>query len=346
MIDPKTEKTGNKSMTNKSTTKKKEVKIPLETKRDLLYYMKLSRELEHRIEKVLYRQGKIVGGVYVGRGQEAISVATSIHMREDDVVTPTHRDMGIFLIRKISARRIIAQYMGRATGVTKGKDGNMHMGDLNHNLIAFVSHLGDNVPVAAGAALAFKQRGEDRVAFCYNGEGATSRGDWHEGVNLACVHKLSVVYFINNNEYAYSTPMSLQMPTPNVADRAKGYGMPHEIVDGNDAVAVWRSAGRAVEHARSGKGPYLVEYKTFRMTGHSAHDDAGYVPKKLFEEWAKKDPIVRLEKDMTSKKELSKADIEKMDKEIKDIIDDAVDWADNQPYPEPEDCMTDVYDEG
>jgi len=321
-------------------------KVSLETKKKLLYYMRFSREIEHRIEKVLYRQGKIVGGVYVGRGQEAISVGTSILMQEDDVVAPTHRDMGIFLIRGISARRILAQYMGRATGVTKGKDGNMHMGDLKHNIIAFVSHLGDNVPVAAGAALTFKNRGEDRVALCYNGEGATSRGDWHEGVNLACVHKLPIVFFINNNEYAYSTPMELQMPTKDVAERAKGYAMPAEIIDGNDVLAVYDSAKRAIDHARAGKGPCLVEYKTFRMTGHSAHDDAGYVPDGLFDEWAKKDPIDRMEKHLIDGGEMSPADLEKMATEITEIIDDAVDWAEKQPYPEPEDCLKDVYYEG
>jgi pyruvate dehydrogenase E1 component alpha subunit len=305
--------------------------------------MKLSREIEYRIERVLYRQGKIVGGVYVGRGQEAISVATSIHMLEDDVVAPTHRDMGIFLIRGISVRRILAQYMGRATGVTRGRDGNMHMGDMKHNLIAFVSHLGDNVPVAAGVALTFKMRKQKNVAFCYSGEGATSRGDWHEGLNLAAVQKLPVVFFINNNQYAYSTPTHLQMPVKDVADRAPAYNMPGEVIDGNDAIAVWESAKRAVDWARAGKGPYLVEYKTFRMTGHSAHDDAGYVPKELFTEWEKKDPIARLQKHMLHGNEITDKEIKAMESEITEIIDDAVDWADKSPYPKPEDCLKDVY---
>jgi pyruvate dehydrogenase E1 component alpha subunit len=318
-------------------------KISANTKKQLLHYMKLSREIEYRIERVLYRQGKIVGGVYVGRGQEAISVGTGMVMRENDVVAPTHRDMGIFLIRGVSPRRIIAQYMGRKTGVTGGKDGNMHMGDLKHNIIAFVSHLGDNVPVAAGAALAFAMRKEDRVAFCYSGEGATSRGDWHEGVNLAAVHKLPIVFFINNNQYAYSTPTSLQMPVPNVADRAPAYGIPGDVVDGNDAIAVYESASRAVEWARSGKGPYLVEYKTFRMTGHSAHDDAGYVPKELFEEWKEKDPIERLARRLLESREITVEDVGRMDSEIAAIVDDAVDWAEKSPYPDPEECLTGVY---
>ncbi len=322
------------------------MKTTKKRKHELLYYMKLTRALEDRIERKLYRQGKIVGGVYVGRGQEAIAVGTAFNMEKDDVVAPTHRDMGVFLIRGVSVRRIIAQYMGRQTGVTKGKDGNMHMGDMDYNIIAFVSHLGDNVPVAAGCALAFKLRGEKRVAFCYSGEGATSRGDWHEGINFASVRKLPVVFFINNNQYAYSTPIELQMPVANVADRAVAYGIPGEVVDGNDVLAVYESAARAVARARKGEGPSIVEYKTFRMTGHSAHDDAGYVPKELFEEWAKKDPITRFEKRLLAEKSMTKAEIEKMEQEIKATIDDAVEWADKSPYPDPEETLEGVYHEG
>ena len=316
------------------------------TKLKMLHFMKLVREIEDRIERKLYRQGRIVGGVYVGRGQEAISVGTAIHMEKDDVVAPSHRDMGVFLMRGITPRRIVAQYMGRRTGLTRGRDGNMHMGDMDYNVIAFVSHLGDNVPVAAGAALAFVQRGEKRVALCYNGEGATSRGDWHEGLNLASVHKLPVVYFINNNAYAYSTPMELQMAIPDVAMRASGYGIPGEVVDGNDIVAVYDSAKRAIDRARAGLGPSLVEYKTFRMTGHSAHDDAGYVPPEMFEEWQRKDPILRFEKALVDEGVLTPARIEEMQKECAAMIDDAVDWAEQQPFPAPEEVTRDVYYEG
>ncbi len=319
------------------------MKISKKTKKELLYYMKLTRSIEDRIERKLYRQGKIVGGVYVGRGQEAIGVGSAIHMEEDDIVAPTHRDMGIFLIRGISVRRIIAQYMGRKTGVTKGKDANMHMGDLNHNVIAFVSHLADNVPVAAGCALAFKMRGEKRVALCYNGDGAVSRGDWHEGVNLATVHKLPIVFFINNNAYAYSTPLNLQMAVENVADRAVAYAMPGEIVDGNDVLAVYEASERAIRRARQGEGPSLVEFKTFRMTGHSAHDDAGYVPRELFEEWQKRDPIPKLETFMKKEGEITQEEIDNMQKEIEETIDDAVQWAENSPFPDPEDTLKGVY---
>jgi len=261
-------------------------------------------------------------------------------------VAPSHRDMGVFLMRGITPQRIIAQYMGRRTGLTRGRDGNMHMGDMDYNVIAFVSHLGDNVPVAAGAALVFKQRGEKRVALCYNGEGATSRGDWHEGINFASIHRLPVVYFVNNNAYAYSTPLSVQMAIEDVAIRAEGYGIPGEVVDGNDVLAVYDAAKRAIDLARSGGGPSLVEFKTFRMTGHSAHDDAGYVPPELFEEWKKKDPILRLEETLISESVLTSAKRDQMQKECEKIIDDAVDWAEQQPFPAPEEVTRDVYYEG
>src|SRR6266478_3326552 len=269
---------------------------PEKTLFDLLYYMKLTRELEFRIERKLYRQGKIVGGVYVGRGQEAIAVGSCINLRADDVVCPSHRDMGAFLIRGMSLRTILAQYMARKTGATRGKDGNMHMGDLKHNLIPFMSMLADNVPVAAGIGLSFKMRCQDRVALCFFGDGATSRGDWHEGVNMASVFKVPVVFICNNNQYAYSTPLERQMAVENVADRAEAYGMPGEIVDGNDIVAVWDASTRAIARARGGQGPTLIECKTFRMTGHSAHDDAGYVPPELFAFWEERDPINRFER--------------------------------------------------
>jgi TPP-dependent pyruvate/acetoin dehydrogenase alpha subunit len=330
-----------------STQKRGFVHVPAdEVKIRMLHFMKLVREIEDRIEKKLYRQGRIVGGVYVGRGQEAISVGTAIHMQKDDVVAPSHRDMGVFLMRGVTPRRIIAQYMGRRTGLTRGRDGNMHMGDMNYNVIAFVSHLGDNVPVAAGVALAFKQRGEKRVALCYNGEGATSRGDWHEGINFASIHKLPVAYFINNNAYAYSTPMELQMAIPDVAIRAAGYGIPGEVVDGNDILAVYDSAKRAIDRAREGLGPSIVEYKTFRMTGHSAHDDAGYVPPALFEEWKRKDPIVRFERTLLQEGVVTQSRIDEMQKECAMIVDDAVEWAEQQPYPAPEEVTKDVYYEG
>jgi len=316
---------------------------PEKTVLDMLYYMKLTRELESRIERKLYRQGKIVGGVYVGRGQEAIAVGSCIDTRLDDIVCPSHRDMGAYLIRGMSLRTILAQYMARKTGATRGKDGNMHMGDLSKGLIAFVSMLGDNVPVATGIGLSFKMRGQDRAALCFFGDGATSRGDWHEGINMASVFKVPVVFICNNNQYAYSTPLERQMAVENVADRAEAYGMPGEIVDGNDILAVWDAATRAIRRARSGGGPTLIECKTFRMTGHSAHDDAGYVPPELFEFWEERDPISRFERFLTQRGFIDKSGIGELQHRINHEIDEAIQIAEKDPFPEPEDCLKDVY---
>src|SRR6185369_4477227 len=216
----------------------------------------MMREVEDRIERKLYRQGKIVGGVYVGRGQEAIPVGTALQSGPDDVMLPAHRDLAVFLIRGVPAGRILAQYMGRVDGLTRGRDGNMHMGDLQYNIVSIISALAATVPVATGVALALRYQGKNGVAFSYFGDGATSRGDWHEGVNFAAVQKLPVVFICNNNQYAYSTPLSAQMACANVADRGPAYNMPAEIVDGNDVIAVHEATQRAVEFARSGNGPY------------------------------------------------------------------------------------------
>jgi TPP-dependent pyruvate/acetoin dehydrogenase alpha subunit len=320
--------------------------LDVDTHRRMLYYMKLTRELEDRIERKLYRQGKILGGVYVGRGQEAIGVGSAIQTRPEDVVCPSHRDMSAFLIRGMAVERILAQYMGRKDGYTHGKDGNMHMGDLKRNVVSFVSMLADNVPVAAGIGLAFRMRKEDRVVLCYFGDGATSRGDWHEGLNFASVQKLPVVFICNNNQYAYSTPVELQMAVKNVADRAVAYAMPGEIIDGNDVLAVYETTKRAIERARAGEGPTLVECKTFRMTGHSAHDDAGYVSNELFEEWQQKDPINRYEHVVLEEGILSRDEIEEMQRRIVEEVDAGVEWAENNPFPDPQQTLRGVYHEG
>src|SRR3984893_3988975 len=300
-----------------------------------LRYMATMRDVEDRIERKLYRQGKIVGGVYVGRSQEAIPVGGALHASPEDALFPSHRDLALFLIRGVHPRQIFAQYMGRVGGLTRGRDGNMHMGDLRLNIVAIISAMAASVPVAAGAALAFRYKGTRHVAICFFGDGATSRGEWHEGVNFAAVQKLPLVLVCNNNQYAYSTPLSKQMACANVADRGPAYGIPAEIVDGNDGLAVHEAGRRAVEHARAGLGPYLIECKTFRMTGHSAHDGADYVPKELWEEWAARDPIQRLERLLVEKRWAGATDIDRMNGEIAQQIDEAIEWADNSPYPDP-----------
>jgi TPP-dependent pyruvate/acetoin dehydrogenase alpha subunit len=317
---------------------------PAEAARKCLYYMSLMREVEDRIERKLYRQGKIVGGVYVGRGQEGISVGTALLAQPEDVLFPSHRDLAVLLIRGVTPGQIFAQYMGRVGGPTRGKDGNMHMGDLRLNVVSIISAMAASVPVAAGAALALRYQGKDNVVLCYFGDGATSRGDWHEGLNLASVQKLPVVFICNNNQYAYSTPLTRQMACANVADRGPAYNIPAETVDGNDVLAVREAGKRAIEHARGGKGPYLIECKTFRMTGHSAHDAAHYVPAGMFEEWGKLDPIVRLENRMLENAWADRAELDAVRAAILREVDDAVAWADKSPYPDPATLTQGVYE--
>jgi len=209
---------------------------------------------------------------------------------------------------------------------------------------SIISALAATVPVAAGAALAMRYKGIDGVAFSYFGDGSTSRGDWHEGVNFAAVQKLPVVYLCNNNQYAYSTPLELQMACANVADRGPAYGIPAEIVDGNDVFAVHEATVRAAAHARSGRGPCLLECKTFRMTGHSAHDAAHYVPKELFEEWGKLDPITRAERRMIEQGWAAQGDIDELHAEVRAEVDDAVAWAEQSPFPDPDTLEEGVYE--
>jgi pyruvate dehydrogenase E1 component alpha subunit len=314
-------------------------------RRRMLHYMFLQREVEERIERKLYRQGKILGGVYVGRGQEAICVGSGLAADGDDVLFPCHRDLGLYFIRGIHPRQVFAQYMGRIGGLTRGRDGNMHMGDLGKRIVAIISAMAASVPVAAGAAMALKFQGSRNIAFNFFGDGATSRGDWHEGINFAAVQKASLVLICNNNQYAYSTPLEKQMACKDVADRAPGYGIPAEIVDGNDCWAVYEATVRAASHARCGLGPYLVECKTFRMTGHSAHDPADYVPKQKWSEWGEKDPIARMERAMLDKSFASRSEIDAIYAGIRAEVDDAIAWAVNSPFPDPAELERGVYEE-
>ena len=316
-----------------------------ELSRKFLYFMALQREVEERIERRLYRQGKVLGGVYVGRGQEAICVGSGLAAEPDDMLFPSHRDLALYFIRGIHPRTVFAQYMGRVGGMTNGRDGNMHMGDLSKRIVAIISAMAASVPVAAGAAMAMKYRGLGDIVFNYFGDGATSRGDWHEGVNLATVQKAPVVFICNNNQYAYSTPLDKQMACEHVADRAPGYGMPAEIVDGNDVWAVYHAAKRAAAHCRAGNGPYLIECKTFRMTGHSAHDGGDYVPKHLWAEWGAKDPIARLEGRMIERGEASRGELEEARAALTREVDEAIAWAEASPYPDPSTLFANVYEE-
>ncbi|MDX6718645.1 MAG: hypothetical protein QOJ63_899 [Solirubrobacteraceae bacterium] len=257
----------------------------------LLRAMLLMRAVEARAMN-LYRQGKVPGSFYDGFGQEAVSVGAAWAMGAADRLCVLHRDLGAHLVRGVDAATILSQYMGRAAGVTNGRDGNVHFGDPRVGCVGMTSMLPDMMLVAAGMAMAFKLRGERRCALTWFGDGSTSRGDFHEAMNWAGVQRLPVIFVLENNQYAYSTPIDLQFAV-NPVERAAGYGFPGVSVDGNDVEAVFEATCEARERAIAGGGPTLIEAVTMRMHGHGAHDDMKYVPKALVEEWRKKDPVDR-----------------------------------------------------
>ncbi len=302
------------------------------TLESMLYYLKLTREAENRLEQALYRQGKIVGGVFTSRGQEAITVGTAIQLVDGDVVTPTHRDFAAHVIRGTPLATIFCNWLGRADAPTRGRDGGPHLGDIRRGIIAPISPVGAWCPVACGAALALQRAGRGNIALTFFGEGTSARGDVHEAMNLAAVRKLPVVFVCNNNGYAYSTLPEKEYAAKSLAVRGPAYGMPGESVDGNDVLEVFAAAEKAMARARAGKGPSLIECRTFRMTGHSAHDAAEYVPEGLRKAWAKKDPIDRFEKLLLRETILTKPQIEDMGRRIQKEIDDAVALAEASPF--------------
>jgi TPP-dependent pyruvate/acetoin dehydrogenase alpha subunit len=300
---------------------------------DIYRHLVVTRGIEER-GHILYKQGKIPGSFYTGRGNEAAAVAVAMAMGPDDVGTPLHRDMGVHVVRGVEPWRIFAQYMGRADGPTKGRDGNVHMADSRLGLIAMVSHLPAMLPVAVGCALAFRIREEKRVAVGWFGEGASARGDCHEAMNLAGVRMLPVVFVCDNNQWAYSTPAHLEYACEHLADRAKAYGFEGVVVDGTDVLAVYREANRAVEKARDGGGPTLIECLTLRMEGHAVHDDAFYVPKEMFEEWAKRDPIERFRSWLRENADFSDEEEDEIRADVKKLLSDAIKRAEESPLPE------------
>jgi TPP-dependent pyruvate/acetoin dehydrogenase alpha subunit len=304
--------------------------------------MLLTRGVEER-GHILYKQGKIPGSFYTGRGNEAASVGVATAMSPDDVGTPLHRDMGVHIVRGVEPWRIFAQYMGRADGPTQGRDGNVHMAEVQLGLIAMVSHLPAMLPVATGAALAFRIREEPRVAVGWFGEGSSARGDAHESMIFAGTRKLPVVFVCDNNQWAYSTPTHLEFATEHVADRAQAYGFEGVVVDGTDVLAVYREAKRAIEKAREGGGPTLLECLTLRMEGHAVHDDAFYVPKVMFERWADSDPLERFRRWLRENADLTDAEEGEIGEQVKARLNDALRRAEASPPPEPHDLTEGVF---
>jgi TPP-dependent pyruvate/acetoin dehydrogenase alpha subunit len=301
---------------------------------NLFRYMVMMRTAEER-GLTLYKQGKVPGSFYDGCGQEAVSVGSSFVLGPQDRTCILHRDLGAHFVRGVTPDRYLANYMGRSGGVTGGKDGNMHFGDRKLGAVGMVSMLPDMALVANGMALAFKMRGEPRVAMTYFGEGSTANGQWHEAMNFAGIYRLPIVFILENNQFAYSTPNELEFVVDPV-ERAHAYGFPGVTVDGNDVEAVFEASRVAADRARSGDGPTLIECRTMRMHGHGAHDDMSYVPKEMFEEWSQRDPIDRYAERLESEHGFSSDEISEIRDEVKAYIDECAQKALESPMPDPE----------
>jgi TPP-dependent pyruvate/acetoin dehydrogenase alpha subunit len=298
------------------------------------------RGIEERA-MTLYRQGKVPGSFYDGFGQEAVSAGPAWAMAAEDRLCILHRDLAAHIIRGVEPARIFAQYMGREDGITGGRDGNVHFGDRTKGCVGMVSMLPDMMLIATGLGMAFKLRDEPRVAMTWFGDGSTSRGDFHEAMNWAGVQRLPVIFILENNQYAYSTPLDQQFAVDPV-ERAAAYGFPGVKVDGNDCEATFEATRVARERALAGEGPTLIEAVTMRMHGHAAHDDMKYVPKEQVEEWRKRDPVDRQEKLLAS----LGVDIEALRAEVRTEIDAAAETALSGPMPDPADVAEGVFCEG
>ena len=310
---------------------------------DLYYYMRLNRAVEDTMVK-LFRQNKIVGGLYSSLGQEAIPVGTAYALEKKDWLAPMIRNIGALLVKGVPPRDIFMQHMAKYDSPTKGKDGTSHFGDLdNLHIVSPISMLGDLIPVMTGVAMAGRYLGQKIVAMTWIGDGGSSTGVFHEGLNFAAAQKAPFVLILENNLWAYSTPVRRQVPLTNLADRAKAYGIESYIVDGNDVVAVYSTAKEAVEKARAGEGPILIEAKTFRRLGHAQHDPAEYVPKEMRAHWEARDPIALYEKFLTSDKILDGRVKKEIDDKLETLLAKEREFAENSPMPPPELAETGVY---
>jgi TPP-dependent pyruvate/acetoin dehydrogenase alpha subunit len=313
---------------------------------ELYYYMRLNRSLDELLVR-LFRQNKIVGGLYGSLGQEATSVGTAYALAEGDWIAPLIRNVGSLLVHGFKPRDIMTQYMARVTSPTQGKDGTCHFGDLKtHHVVSPISMLGDLIPVMTGVAMAGRYLGQKIVAMTWIGDGGTSTGAFHEGMNFAAVQRAPLVVVLENNQWAYSTPVNRQAPLRDFSDRARAYGITSYMVDGNDLVAVLRIAREAVNRARQGHGPVLIEAKNMRMLGHAQHDPAEYVPREMLEYWKARDPLSRYEHYLDQHKlwdEKEKAAIHaRIDRELAADLE----FAENSPFPPPELAEEGVYCNG
>jgi len=332
------------NLTKESARSDSSESLSRDQKLELYYYMRLTRSLEERLVN-LYRQTKVVGGLFRSLGQEADAVgsAYALDRSKGDVLSPLIRNLGSMLVQGAKPNEIIKQYMAKGDSPTRGRELNIHYGDLVRGFIGQISHLGDMVPVMAGVTLAFKMRKEDRVGLVYVGDGATSTGAFHEGINFAAVQRCPLVVIVENNGYAYSTPLTKQTAAKQLVDKAIGYGIAGEQADGNDVIATYEVTKRAVDRARSGGGVTLIELITYRRKGHAEHDNQSYVPPGEIDRWAtENDPIDRYVKVLLDEG-FDKAALDAIDARVKEEIDRATDEAESSPMPDPTDALTGVY---
>jgi len=320
--------------------------LTLKLTKDKLVEM-YKRMLEIRLfeEKVfdLYAQNLVPGTIHLYLGEEAVAVGVCSVLKKDDYITSTHRGHGHCIAKGAELKRTMAEILGKKTGYCKGKGGSMHIADFSIGMLGATAVVGAGLPIAVGAGLSAKLRNTDQVVACFFGEGASNQGTFHESINMASTWKLPVIFVCENNLYAMGTRQSTVMAIENVADRAVAYGIPGVVVDGNDVLAVYEAAQRAVERARKGEGPTLIECKTYRHKGHSRVDPAKYRPKEEVEEWLAKDPIKRFKEKLLQTNTLTESEIQQIEKEVSAEIEEAVKFAMESPYPAPEEALEDVY---
>jgi pyruvate dehydrogenase E1 component alpha subunit/2-oxoisovalerate dehydrogenase E1 component alpha subunit len=307
---------------------------------EMYYFARLARDIEERLV-ILFRQSKVIGGLYRSLGQEGESVGTACALRRTDAVLPLIRNMGALMTMGVRPKEIFLQYMAKGESNSRGRDLNIHIVNLPPDgvdepvVVGPISMLGDSIPVAAGIAMGARMRGKDLVAMAWIGDGATSTGAFHEGLNFAAVQKIPLVVVAEDNKYAYSTPISKQMAIKRIDERAAAYGIPHELVDGNDILAVYDVAKRMVDRARSGEGASLIGVDTMRMQGHAQHDDARYVPKELLAHWTARDPVALYRRQLVETGVAEAKELDDIDKMTRSYAAEEADLAEKSPMPDP-----------
>jgi pyruvate dehydrogenase E1 component alpha subunit len=301
--------------------------------------------IRHFEEKVydLYGQNLVPGTIHLYAGQEAVAVGVCANLREDDYITSTHRGHGHCIAKGAQLNRVMAEILGKKTGYCKGKGGSMHIADFSIGMLGATAVVGAGLPIAAGAGLSIKLKKTDQVVACFFGDGASNQGTFHEAINMASIWNLPVLFVCENNLYAMGTHQTRVMAIENIADRAAAYGIPGVAVDGNDVLAVYEAAHEAVDRARKGEGPTLIECKTYRHKGHSRFDPATYRPKEEVGEWMKRDPIAQFKVRLLEMKTLTEEEANKIEQEVAATVEDAVKFAIESPHPAPEEAVENVF---